>query len=98
MSRRLRKLKKYLTVFHLVCGIPAFLFLIFVLININYLWLFIGSLSLYSLSGIVIFLAFFKTHSRFVKYYYEMVFAIPFLLIAFIIFLKLFDYFLFSKP
>lgn len=92
------KFKKFVTIFHIITAIPTFFFFIRLLLNKEGIWYFTLFLTAYSLSGIIIFLFFFKNLSRYQKYYFEVVFALPFLFIAFLIFLMLFDLFLFQKP
>lgn len=98
METRRFRFKKNITTIHIITGILTLISLALFLINEKYYWLPVPFLAIYVISGIIILFVFLKTLSTLQKWYFEIVFAIPFLLIAFIIFLKLFDFFLFGKP
>jgi len=96
MEIRHLRFKKYITALHIISGILTLLSVAFFIKNEKYYWLPISFLAFYIISDVIILLVFFKTLAPVQKWYFEIVFTIPFLLIAFIIFIKLFEYFLFS--
>ncbi|MEO8763607.1 MAG: hypothetical protein ABI416_04935 [Ginsengibacter sp.] len=64
--------------------------------NEKHPWVYKSFLLAYIISGAVILTIFFRTLNPLQKTYFELLFLAPFLLIAFWLFIKLFDYFLFG--
>ena len=88
--------KKGFTVFHILSGLLALIFIFLFIRSEKYQWVYKSFLLSYIISGAVILVVFSRTLSRFQKTYFELLFLAPFLLIAFVLFIKAFDYLLFG--
>lgn len=88
--------KKSLTVCHILFGVLALICIFLFMKNEKHPWVYKSFLLAYIISGAVILTIFFRTLNPLQKTYFELLFLAPFLLIAFWLFIKLFDYFLFG--
>lgn len=90
-------LKRNLIIFHILSGVMALLFIILFIQNGKYQWSYISFLLGYILSGTVFLALFFTTLRPLQRLYFELQFLVPLLVMAFWLFLKAFEYFLFGK-
>jgi len=88
--------KKGFTVFHILSGVLALICIFLYIQNGKYPWVYKSFLLSYIISGAVILIIFFRRLSPLQKTYFELLFLAPFLLIAFELFIKAFDYLLFG--
>jgi len=83
--------KKYLIIFHILFGVLGLLAVFSFIKSGKYPWIYKSFVTAYFISGTAILAVFFKTLKPFQKLYFELLFLTPFLLIAFWLFIKLFD-------
>jgi len=88
--------KKGLMVFHILSGVLSLLSIILFIQSGKYPWIYQSFLFSYIISGVVILTIFFRTLRPLQKWYFELLFLAPFLLVAFWYLTKLFGYLLFG--
>lgn len=91
------KFKKGFTVFHILSGVLALIFIFVFIRSEKYPWVYKSFLLSYIISGAVILVIFFRILSPLQKTYFELLFLAPFLIMAFELFIKAFGYLLFGK-
>lgn len=97
MNKHPAQLKKHLTVFHISTGTLALLGVLFHLfITPAYPLFYQILLGCYVLSGSLILALYFKTLDNFQRWYLELVFIAPILIITFLLVTHLFDHLLFG--
>jgi len=88
--------KKGFTVFHILSGVLTLICVFLFIQSEKYPWVYKSFLLAYIISGAAILTIFFRTLSPLQKTYFELLFLAPFLIMAFVLFIKLFDYLLFG--
>lgn len=88
--------RKGFTVFHILSGVLTLICIFLFIQSEKYPWIYKSFLLSYIISGAVILTIFFRALSPLQKMYFEIVFLAPFLIMAFKLFIKLFDYLLFG--
>ncbi len=91
------QLKKYLTILHIGTGVLAFLSILFYFfISKEYPLIYQVCLLSYLLSGTLILALYFKTLGNFERWYLELLFIAPILVVTFLMVTRLFDHLLFG--
>lgn len=90
-------LKKWFMFFHAVSGVLAACAVLIFIVSGKYEFGYKLFLGCYIFSGMLILTVFFKTLSRLQHLYFEIVFAAPLLIAAFLFLTWLFEYYFFGK-
>jgi hypothetical protein len=90
-------LKKGFMLLHTFSGVLALFFILLFIQNGKSPWIYKSFLLVYIFSGVTILTIFFTTLPLFQRLYFELLFLLPLLVLAFWFFTKLFEYMFFGK-